>query len=48
MTVKLFGISAAGLVAGAVFTERPLDKLLAGIVIAGAAHFVNLVDLAPG
>lgn len=47
-TVKLFGISAAGLVAGAVMKERPLDKLLAGVVIAGAAHFVNLVDVRPG
>ncbi|MGV4984814.1 hypothetical protein ACVB8X_10845 [Streptomyces sp. NRAIS4] len=46
--VKLFGISAAGLVAGALMKERPLDKLLAGIVIAGAAHFVNLVDVRPG
>ncbi|MET9971956.1 hypothetical protein ABZZ80_40230 [Streptomyces sp. NPDC006356] len=46
--VKLFGISAAGLVAGAVLKERPLDKLLAGVVIAGAAHFVNLVDVRPG
>ncbi|MEW2623016.1 hypothetical protein [Streptomyces sp. NPDC048106] len=46
--VKLFGISAAGLVAGALLKERPLDKLLAGVVIAGAAHFVNLVDVRPG
>ncbi|WP_328882584.1 hypothetical protein [Streptomyces sp. NBC_00299] len=46
--VKLFGVSAAGLVAGAVLKERPLDKLLAGVVIAGAAHFVNLVDVWPG
>ncbi len=46
--VKLFGISGAGLVAGALLKERPLDKLLAGIVIAGAAHFVNLVDVRPG
>ncbi|MCZ4611496.1 hypothetical protein O3S80_48670 [Streptomyces sp. Lzd4kr] len=46
--VKLFGISAAGLVAGAFLKERPLDKLLAGVVIAGAAHFVNLVDVRPG
>ncbi|MFE7276372.1 hypothetical protein [Streptomyces sp. NPDC057623] len=46
--VKLFGISAAGLVAGAVLKERPLDRLLAGVVIAGAAHFVNLVDVRPG
>nr|WP_225829193.1 hypothetical protein [Streptomyces sp. TML10] len=46
--VKLFGISAAGLVAGALLTERPLDRLLAGVVIAGAAHAVNLVDVRPG
>ncbi|WP_077799579.1 hypothetical protein [Streptomyces sp. JHA26] len=46
--VKLFGICAAGLVAGAVMRERPLDKVLAGVVIAGAAHFVNLVDVRPG
>ncbi|MCX5282414.1 MULTISPECIES: hypothetical protein [unclassified Streptomyces] len=46
--VKLFGITAAGLVTGALIKERPLDKLLAGVVIAGAAHFVNLVDVRPG
>ncbi|WNM34221.1 hypothetical protein RKE30_29580 [Streptomyces sp. Li-HN-5-11] len=46
--VKLFGISAAGLVAGALLKERPFDKVLAGIVIAGAAHAVNLVDVRPG
>ncbi|MGW7087700.1 hypothetical protein ACWGH2_29960 [Streptomyces sp. NPDC054871] len=46
--VKLFGISAAGLAAGALLKERPVDKLLAGVVIAGAAHFVNLVDVRPG
>ncbi|MFC9909104.1 hypothetical protein [Streptomyces sp. NPDC127197] len=46
--VKLFGISAAGLLVGAALKERPLDKVLAGVVIAGAAHFVNLVDVRPG
>ncbi|MEV7198239.1 hypothetical protein AB0N81_41610 [Streptomyces sp. NPDC093510] len=46
--VKLFGISAAGLAAGALLKERPVDKVLAGVVIAGAAHFVNLVDVRPG
>ncbi|MEV8021032.1 hypothetical protein AB0O76_32805 [Streptomyces sp. NPDC086554] len=46
--VKLFGISAAGLAAGALLKERPVDKLLAGVVIAGTAHFVNLVDVRPG
>ncbi|MFE7807486.1 hypothetical protein ACFU51_23045 [Streptomyces sp. NPDC057430] len=47
-TVKLIGIGAAGLVAGAMLKERPVDKVLAGVVIAGTAHFVNLVDVAPG
>ncbi|MFF3310239.1 hypothetical protein [Streptomyces sp. NPDC002952] len=46
--VKLFGISAAGLVAGALLKERPVDKVLAGVVIAGTAHLVNLVDVRPG
>jgi UDP-N-acetylmuramyl pentapeptide phosphotransferase/UDP-N-acetylglucosamine-1-phosphate transferase len=46
--VKLFGISAAGLLAGALMKERAVDKVLAGVVIAGAAHAVNLVDVRPG
>ncbi|GAA3025278.1 hypothetical protein [Streptomyces glomeratus] len=46
--VKLFGISAAALAAGAALQRKPLDKVLAGVVIAGAAHFVNLVDVRPG
>ncbi|TQK43626.1 hypothetical protein FBY35_5095 [Streptomyces sp. SLBN-118] len=46
--VKLFGIGAAGLAAGTLLKERPVDRLLAGIVIAGTAHLVNLVDVAPG
>ncbi|WP_030650264.1 hypothetical protein [Streptomyces sp. NRRL F-3307] len=46
--VKLFGISAAGLVAGALMKERPLDKLLGRVVIAGTAHLVNLLDVRPG
>ncbi|WP_306337490.1 hypothetical protein [Streptomyces sp. KL118A] len=46
--VKLFGISAAGLAAGALLKERPVDKVLAGVVIAGTAHLVNLVDVRPG
>lgn len=45
--VKLFGIAAAGLAAGALLKERRLDKVLAGVVIAGSAHFVNLVDVHP-
>ncbi|MER6926220.1 hypothetical protein ABT314_46190, partial [Streptomyces spiralis] len=46
--VKLFGIGAAGLLAGSLLKERPADKVLAGVVIAGAAHAVNLVDVRPG
>ncbi|XIE77992.1 hypothetical protein AB6O49_06805 [Streptomyces sp. SBR177] len=46
--VKLFGIGAAGMAAGALLKERPVDKLLAGVVIAGTAHLVNLVDVRPG
>jgi UDP-N-acetylmuramyl pentapeptide phosphotransferase/UDP-N-acetylglucosamine-1-phosphate transferase len=46
--VKLFGIGAAGLAAGALIKERPVDRVLAGVVIAGAAHVVNLVDVKPG
>ncbi|MFI2643456.1 hypothetical protein [Streptomyces sp. NPDC018610] len=46
--VKLFGIGAAGLLTGALLKERPVDKVLAGVVVAGAAHAVNLVDVRPG
>ncbi|WP_329624249.1 hypothetical protein OG357_30865 [Streptomyces sp. NBC_01255] len=47
-TVKLLGIGAASLAAGALLKERPVDKVLAGVVIAGSAHLVNLVDVRPG
>ncbi|MCB5909910.1 hypothetical protein [Streptomyces pinistramenti] len=47
-TVKLFGIGAAGLTAGALLRNRPADALLAGVVIAGSAHLVNLLDVRPG
>lgn len=46
--VKLAGIGAAGLAAGALLERRPLDRLLAGAVIAGTAHLVNLLDVRPG
>ncbi|MFD5397902.1 hypothetical protein ACFWJW_27275 [Streptomyces sp. NPDC127097] len=46
--VKLFGIGAAGLAAGVLLKERPADKVLAGVVIAGSAHLVNLLDVRPG
>ncbi|MFF9349830.1 hypothetical protein [Streptomyces sp. NPDC014734] len=45
--VKLLGIGAAGLAAGAMIRKHPVDRLLAGIVIAGTAHLVNLVDVRP-
>ncbi|MFF6993892.1 hypothetical protein ACFY93_02860 [Streptomyces sp. NPDC008313] len=46
--VKLFGITAAGLAAGALLKERPVDRVLAATVVAGTAHLVNLVDVRPG
>jgi UDP-N-acetylmuramyl pentapeptide phosphotransferase/UDP-N-acetylglucosamine-1-phosphate transferase len=46
--VKLLGIGAAGLAAGVLLKERPVDKILAGVVIAGSAHAVNLLDVRPG
>ena len=46
--VKVLGIGAAGLVAGALVQRKPIDKLLAGIVIAGSANLANLLDLRPG
>ncbi|WP_405740621.1 hypothetical protein OG422_06180 [Streptomyces sp. NBC_01525] len=46
--VKLFGIGGAGLAAGAVLRRRPVDALLAGVVVAGSAHLVNLLDVRPG
>ncbi len=46
--VKLIGIGAAACAAGAVVKERPLDKALAAVVIAGSAHLVNLLDVRPG
>ncbi|MCC5034311.1 hypothetical protein DMH02_014020 [Streptomyces sp. WAC 00631] len=46
--IKLLGIGAAGLAAGALVRRRPLDALPAGLVVAGAAHLVNLLDVRPG
>jgi UDP-GlcNAc:undecaprenyl-phosphate/decaprenyl-phosphate GlcNAc-1-phosphate transferase len=46
--VKILGIGATGLVAGSLIQKRPLDKLLAGIVVAGSANVMNLFDLRPG
>ncbi|MCM2580594.1 hypothetical protein [Streptomyces meridianus] len=47
-TVKLFGIGAAGLAAGALLRDRAADRLLAGVAIAGSAHLFNLLDVRPG
>jgi len=46
--VKILGIGATGLAAGAVVRRDPLDRVLAGLVVAGAANVVNLFDLRPG
>lgn len=46
--VKMLGIGAAGLAAGALLKAHPADRLLTGVVIAGTAHAVNLVDVRPG
>lgn len=46
--VKLFGIGATGVLAGLLTEERAVDGVLNGVVIAGTAHLVNLVDVGPG
>jgi UDP-N-acetylmuramyl pentapeptide phosphotransferase/UDP-N-acetylglucosamine-1-phosphate transferase len=46
--VKVAGIGAAGLVAGALLERRPLRALVAGGIVAGSANLLNLLDLRPG
>jgi UDP-N-acetylmuramyl pentapeptide phosphotransferase/UDP-N-acetylglucosamine-1-phosphate transferase len=50
--VKIVGIGAVGLLAGALVRRGPqdtvVDKLLAGVTVAAAANAVNLFDLRPG
>lgn len=46
--VKIGGVGLAGVLAAGVVTRRPLDRLVAGGVIAGTANLLNLLDLRPG
>jgi len=46
--VKVGGIGATGLLAGAVLRDGLVDRVLAGGVVAGSANLVNLFDLRPG
>jgi UDP-N-acetylmuramyl pentapeptide phosphotransferase/UDP-N-acetylglucosamine-1-phosphate transferase len=46
--VKILGIGATGLAAGCVLRRGAVDRVLAGVVVAGAANVVNLFDLRPG
>jgi hypothetical protein len=46
--VKIVGIGATGVAAGWLITRRPVDAVVAGGVIAGAANLANLLDLRPG
>lgn len=48
-TVKIAGLSAVGLGSAALLRpRRPVDLLLGGAVVAGAANLLNLLDLRPG
>lgn len=46
--VKIVGIGATGLAAGALARRRAADMLLTGAVVAATANLVNLLDLRPG
>ncbi|MFE5333333.1 hypothetical protein ACFRCG_43805 [Embleya sp. NPDC056575] len=46
--VKIVGLGAAGLAAGALVRRHPVDRLLAAVVVAGTANLINLFDLRPG
>ncbi|MFI6927595.1 hypothetical protein ACIBIZ_47220 [Nonomuraea spiralis] len=46
--IKILGIGATGLGAAALVSDGPLDTLVNGAAIAGAANLANLFDLRPG
>jgi UDP-N-acetylmuramyl pentapeptide phosphotransferase/UDP-N-acetylglucosamine-1-phosphate transferase len=46
--VKILGIGAAGLAAGALIERRPVRALVTGGLVAGTANLLNLLDLRPG
>lgn len=46
--VKILGIGATGLGAAALVSKGPVDTLVNGATIAGAANLANLFDLRPG
>lgn len=46
--IKIVGIGASGLAAGALARPALVDVLLAGGVVAGTANLVNLLDVRPG
>jgi len=47
-SLKLVGIGVVGLAAGAMLRDRPAERLAAGVLVAGSANLVNLLDLRPG